>query len=810
MAGEKKQPQKPIDMPLSKAYLREFEGYSTAYPPGLSSPASLRLMENVLITREGGARVRPAMRSVLPEGVWLDQNYGGQMVGGFEHFFLNDGTKALLFAIRLSSGTVSFRVAKYNSALKRFEVKLLSDPGIDFKVPQGEAVLSFSSATTFVKYLQIDNKIFALSDGGEDLRLFSVGTEKTARKVMSIKEPLWQKDRALKIVHPTASWINAASKVTHPAAQTPTKPSPTSNGTLISSDAAENIINYGFFYTFENEIGESAASQPIIIQAKRTWSQWYFYAPDSSGNKSANVVTDPAMAMDQLVASLPQTVFNQAMAESAIRWNVYMFTWSNQDSVPSEAVLVGSKDLGPTATYAKDGWIQATAAIDLSSVSSLLPTEKNRYNYSDPSSASQGLVSGDRLILVNDRKNGAIIRWSSNLPGEYTNFTPTKGGGYKTLTSGNLLIPASVKLWQNPQSVDTITILCSGVDGYSTSYYMAPAEVSGQTTSTRVMGFEETTATPGTVSPYGVEVFNNALYHPLDTELMKSTANNYNINHKTLTDDIENKWKELENKHNIISSQHDNRLYYLVHNPEGEALKNGCKGNEIWVYDGGAEAGTWNRWLVQGISLHKLEVDGKLYLGLCRPEGIFVFDDFKLTDDVSTPDGTLQRAIPWKLETNTQGANRAHDAWAHVQQMNVTFGNFRGAVRYGMQGYDRLGNPIKMEKLFFAPIEDELRNSTGVQARQMPFDQTDFFKLKRELKEWTFFAESVASETGEVRESFGQINYVQYLFRPLSMNMDYAQGSVETFEYSRDVAVSGSSGYSSNGVTLPIADNRYP
>ena len=30
----------PIDRPLSRAYLREFTGWSTAYPPGLSEPTS--------------------------------------------------------------------------------------------------------------------------------------------------------------------------------------------------------------------------------------------------------------------------------------------------------------------------------------------------------------------------------------------------------------------------------------------------------------------------------------------------------------------------------------------------------------------------------------------------------------------------------------------------------------------------------------------------------------------------------------------------------------------------------------------------
>jgi len=43
--AEKKTPA-PIDRPLSRAYLREFTGWSTAYAPGLSDPTSLRVMEN--------------------------------------------------------------------------------------------------------------------------------------------------------------------------------------------------------------------------------------------------------------------------------------------------------------------------------------------------------------------------------------------------------------------------------------------------------------------------------------------------------------------------------------------------------------------------------------------------------------------------------------------------------------------------------------------------------------------------------------------------------------------------------------------
>ena len=42
----------PIDRPLSRAYLRKFTGWSTAYPPGMSDPTSLRVMHNCSITAD--------------------------------------------------------------------------------------------------------------------------------------------------------------------------------------------------------------------------------------------------------------------------------------------------------------------------------------------------------------------------------------------------------------------------------------------------------------------------------------------------------------------------------------------------------------------------------------------------------------------------------------------------------------------------------------------------------------------------------------------------------------------------------------
>lgn len=62
MAGTKPRIPAPIDRPLSRAYLRQFSGWSTAYPPGISEPTSLRIMENVMINRDGSVGIRPGLR----------------------------------------------------------------------------------------------------------------------------------------------------------------------------------------------------------------------------------------------------------------------------------------------------------------------------------------------------------------------------------------------------------------------------------------------------------------------------------------------------------------------------------------------------------------------------------------------------------------------------------------------------------------------------------------------------------------------------------------------------------------------------
>lgn len=798
MPPQKKTPA-PIDRPLSKAYLREFNGWSTAYAPGLSDPTTLRVMENCWVTREGALGIRPALRSIFAENNWITTNYNARIVGSFETFFLNDGTKALLFATKEASGDVTFRVAVDNGTT--YTIVSLAEAGFTGDV----ATMNFSSSTTYVRYLQIDNKVFALPDStnaADTVRIFFVGEDKRLVAPKTITSPAWSSAHALTVVLPEASWINSPSKTTIPTAETPTAGTADMplTGTLIDSDTADNTYNFGYFYTFQNELGETPASQMTVVKAKRGWSQWQFQSADTDGGPSGTNVTDPTMACDQLVAIIPSDAWSDAIGDGATGWNLYMVTWSDEGNVPVEGTLIASQDLtGAGVTRDTHGWLQHTPVAASYDITHPLPNADDQFNYSSPASASQGYVAGDRIILVNDRQNAAVIRWSSNQLGEYTNFSATKGGGYKTLTAGNLLVPACVKLWQNPQSVDTLTVLCRGVDGYSTSYYMAPATVAGQTGSTLIMGFEETTATPGTVSPWGVEVVNQGLYHPLDEQLMKSTASNYNISHKSMTDQISNKWLELVDKQNIVSSTLDNRIYYVVHNPDGEPLEAGCMGNELWVLDVAGSVPIWSRWLIQANSLHKLEVNGKLHMAVVRPDAIFILDELATMDQYSDSGETSERAIPWRMETNTQGANKAHDAWAHLQQVNITLGNFMGRMRYGIRGYDQHGKRVEVSK-----VTKDL-DIVDLSTRPLPWDIEDYLRIARDLKEWRLFAESVETD-GVVAMSYGRINLVQYRYTPVSVNIGYEYGSVETFEYGRASAASDPATMYPNGVPSPFVD----
>ena len=200
MAKDKVAP--PIDRPLGRAYLRKFTGWSTAYPPGMSEPTSLRTMHNCSVTADGALRIRPGLRRVL------DVPADGDIVGTFEHFYLlrEDGTayKALLFAVRESDDSVGFRVASDPNNTGHMQVQNLTEV---FEYPPGQDP-NFHRGTQFsdlsyVKYVQIDNKILAMSDNEEPFRLFQVGLAKPKMSVIrKIERPEYTLgDRGPGIIH---------------------------------------------------------------------------------------------------------------------------------------------------------------------------------------------------------------------------------------------------------------------------------------------------------------------------------------------------------------------------------------------------------------------------------------------------------------------------------------------------------------------------------------------------------------------------------------------------------------------------------
>ena len=779
MAGPKKATPPPIDRPLSKAYLRKFVGWSTAYPPGMSEPTSLRVMHNCSITQDGALRIRPGMRAVF------DKPADGEIVGTFEHFYIGQGPdlpamRALLFAVRETDGSVGFRVAKDTTGAGNYTVvkadtvfTIAAGHDLNFQRPG-----STMGEVSYVKYVQIDNKILALSDNDEPFRLFFVGASLTARVVTAITRPEYNSADKLTLFEPHPNWAEGPN-AQHNTVPWPEPPDPAG---LVSDNETNNIYNFGYFYTFNSTIGESAPSMVSTMKVQRRWTSWQVDT------------VDDARSPDQIAAVIPEAVWNEAKNQGAVSWNLYFFTWSAQDTVPVEGILLKTINM-VGKTYQETGWACHTPLLQGTDGSKPLPSINRLDNFTVPTAAGQGIVAADRLVLVYDRTQAARIKWSSNQQGEYLNFSASKGGGYKTLTSGNLFTPASVKLWQNPQSVDTLVVLCSGLDGEGAAYYMnANSSVTAQNQTTTVMGFEETTATPGTTSPYGCEVLNNALYHPLDNNLMKSTASNYNINHALMADHIQNLWHRvpLESKRKIVSSQMDSALYYLVRSPLAWDADPAANGTQIWICDT-ALSGAWSCWDVVGTALRKLEIGGLLYMAVASGSTIYVFDQEQDHDDVWTGTAFEQRGIPWEAVTNTQGANRAHDAPAFLQQVNVTFGNFTGECEYGIRGKDVYGREFEVKKHYVAPNRghDPLDR----------YDQGDYLLVRRPVVEWEFFWKSAPRPKNR---SYGSVNYVQYRYTPVTVNVGAEFGSVETFEYGNNEP------QTINGVPYPFADTRKP
>jgi hypothetical protein len=454
----------PIDRPLSKAYLREFKGWSTALSPGLSDPSTLRQSENVLIGRDGSARIRPAMRNIFGDHWETSHTFAGV----WETYYDADGVKNILFPMRDEAGVWTFWSSKYLGD-KYDEPESLDDAGFT----DGDDA-TFTATTTHVKMLQMDNKIFVLSDE-EPLFIINVGGTKSVKVFGSI-------------------------------ADVPDVPVVTPTTITFSGTAYHCLV----FITYTNELGETMPS-PIVEN--------FVSAPSAVWAAGSKITVTP-----------DATDLADAIADGATGYNVYFVEWPSTGVAPVEALQVGANLSAPS--------FDITPPVLMSANEARLLPNPNDINTALAPICGNGLVAADRLILVRDKDNSARVRWSANESGFYGSMDSAHGGGYKTLTHGELQIPSAVALWQNPQSVDTLTILNDGVDSYSTSYYMAPATITSQSETTQIMSFEQTNGTPGTVAPFGVKAYNNGLYHPLDDLLMKSSANNYNISHKSMTDAI--------------------------------------------------------------------------------------------------------------------------------------------------------------------------------------------------------------------------------------------------------------------------------
>jgi hypothetical protein len=177
-------------------------------------------MENVMVDRNGAVAVRPGLRYLSyedsPDMDPTDDAYPGlasplPLVGGQEPFYTLSGEKALLFGVREVDGSVGFRAILMTDP---FAVVFgLEDPAIGFTIPQGTANMNFSEATTHVEYLQINNRIIAMSDAGEDIRVFFVGLEKVAKRMSNVSVPDWTDADKLTAIQPDSAWV-AAQTVT--------------------------------------------------------------------------------------------------------------------------------------------------------------------------------------------------------------------------------------------------------------------------------------------------------------------------------------------------------------------------------------------------------------------------------------------------------------------------------------------------------------------------------------------------------------------------------------------------------------------
>ena len=85
----------------------------------------------------------------------------------------------------------------------------------------------------------------------------------------------------------------------------------------------------------------------------------------------------------------------------------------------------------------------------------------------------------------------------------------------------------------------------------------------------------------------------------------------------------------------------------------------------------------------------------------------------------------------------------SHDAWAHLQQAVVTLGDFQGWMRYGVRGHTVNGTKIDINKVMSDMNPPETQAPT--------WHIEDALLIRREMKEWAFYAESVEGKQGTRR-----------------------------------------------------------
>jgi hypothetical protein len=116
-------------------------------------------------------------------------------------------------------------------------------------------------------------------------------------------------------------------------------------------------------------------------------------------------------------------------------------------------------------------------------------------------------------------------------------------------------------------------------------------------------------------------------------------------------------------------------------------------------------------------------------------------------------------------------------------------GNFLGQIRYGVRGQDVNGKVIELEKVLLSdspPPDTSPEGIDFIMPTLAPTEREDYLLVRKQMKEWVFFAGSVNDEVDDElvpRFGGGQINAVQYRYTPATVNVGYEYGSIETFEY---------------------------